>query len=219
MTHLKRTIRALCSICVMLPGLCFADTDEANAWFVRVGALGALYHSNARIATPAGVIPGASADVSNSITAIFEVGYNITPSTFVMFMAGFPPRPEISGRGSINSISDLGAVTYGPAILSLGYRFPVSTKFHPYMGTGPVYAIILHDHNGAVSSLDVHSSLGYAVQAGVEYAISDKWAMYADVKQLWLAVNARGMLDGVVPINARIQLNPTLVSVGVKFKL
>ncbi|MFK2874681.1 OmpW/AlkL family protein [Dyella lipolytica] len=219
MTTLKRLIWTLCFVSMMLPSICFADTDEANEWFVRMGALGALYHSNARIATPAGVIPGASADVSNNLTAIFEVGYNFTPNTFVMFMAGFPPRPEISGRGSINSINDLGAVTYGPAILTLGYRFPVSTKFHPYVGTGPVYAIILHDHDGAVSHLDVHSSLGYAVQAGVEYAISDKWEMYADVKQLWLSVNARGMLDGVVPVNARIQLNPTLVSVGIKFKL
>ena len=217
MTKLKSLICALCVSCAILPISCLAD--ESNEWFARVGGLAAIYHSNATVSTAGGVIPGASAHVTNNITAIVDIGYDITPHTYVMLMGGYPPRPDLRARGSITPFGGLGAVTYGPLVLTGGYRFPVSGKLHPYVGAGAAYAIILHNHDGTVHNLDVHNNFGYAVQVGVEYDISDRWQLYADVKELWLNVHAKGALEGQVPVTANIQLNPTLLSVGVKFRL
>lgn len=196
---------------------CFAD--DAGEWYARLGGLEAVYHSSARIATSTGTIPGASATVSNNTTAIVDVGYDITPDVYAMLMVGLPPRPRISGEGMVALLGELGSVTYGPAVLTAGYRIPLSGRFQPYIGAGPAYAIILSNHDGAISHLDVHNNFGFAVQAGAEYALNTRWKLFVDVKELWLSVNANGLVGGVEPVAAKVKLDPTLVSFGVKIKL
>lgn len=203
---------------VSLIGSTPSFADDANEWFARVGALEAIYNSDARIATNAGVIPGASANVTNNTTVMFDVGYDPTPNTYIMLMAGIPPKPDLNGTGTVSQLGKLGAVRYGPAILTAGYRIPVPGKLQPYLGAGFVYALMLHNYDGAVSSLAVHDNFGYALQAGVEYVITQKWQAFVDLKQLWLSVNADGSLGGTIPVTARIKLDPTIVSAGIKFR-
>jgi outer membrane protein len=195
------------------------QADDAGEWYARLGALEAVYDSSARISSPAGTIPGATAHVSNNTTAILDVGYDVTPRVFVMLMAGVPPKPRIYGRGAAAPFGELGGVTYGPAILTAGYRIPVEQRLELYFGTGAAYAIVLHNHDAAISGLEVHNHFGFALQAGVEYAVSRRWQLFADVKQLWLSVDANGSLDGAVPVAARVQLNPSLISVGIKLRI
>jgi outer membrane protein len=85
-------------------------------------------------------------------------------------------------------------------------------------GAGFAYAIMLHNYDGAVSSLGVHDNFGYALQAGVEYAVTQKWQTFVDVKQLWLSVNADGLIGGLIPVSAKVKLDPTIVSAGIKFR-
>ncbi len=216
MIESRRTLLLLGFVRLMWPDSCFAD--EASEWFGRVGALGAIYHSSATVSTPAGRIPGATANVTNSFTGIFEAGYDPTENTYILFMAGIPPKPSINGRGTIAALDKLGAVRYGPVVLTAGYRLPSFGKLQPYVGAGVAYAIILREHDAAVSSLNVHNNFGAALQVGAEYAITDRSAIFLDAKQLRLSVNADGTLNGSVPVHARVNLNPTLLSGGVKFK-
>jgi len=213
----KRQIWLLSFVGLLWP--CAGFADEAGEWYGRLGGLAALYDSSAKISTPMGTIPGATANVSNNPTAIVDLGYDVTPNIFVMLMGGAPPTPKINARGSITPIGELGAVTYGPAVLTTGYRIPFPGGLQPYVGAGVAYAIMLADHDAAVSDLKVQNNFGFALQAGVEYPLSDRWQAFVDVKQLWLSVDAKGALDNVVPVRARVQLNPTLVSVGVKLRL
>jgi outer membrane protein len=216
MTNPLRLFIVLFLAFLMRPTAGFAD--DANEWFVRVGVLEAIYNSSARISTNPGVIPGASANVTNNTTILFDIGYDPTPNTYIMLMAGIPPKPDLNGTGTVSQLGKLGAVRYGPAILTAGYRIPVPGKLQPYVGAGFAYAIMLHDYDGAVSSLSVHDNFGYALQAGLEYAITQKWQAFLDVKQLWLSVNADGLLGGVTPVGAKIKLDPTIVSLGIKLR-
>ena len=86
------------------------------------------------------------------------------------------------------------------------------------MWAGVAYAIILDNYDGTVSSLSVHNNFGNALQTGVEYAITQKWQALVDLKQLWLSVNADGLLGGVILISAKVKLDPTIVSAGIKFR-
>jgi outer membrane protein len=202
---------------LLCPDASFAD--EVGEWFARVGALEAIYHSSAIISSNAGTIPGATAKVSDNTTVLFDVGYDVTSNIFVMLMGGLPPQPDILGRGTVTALGKLGDVRYGPAILTAGYRAPTLGEFQPYVGVGVAYAIILHSDDAAVSSLKVHNDFGFALQAGVEYALSQKWQAFVDVKQLWLSVSADGLIGGVDPVAARVKLNPTLISAGIKFQI
>ena len=77
---------------------------------------------------------------------------------------------------------------------------------------------LVKDHDAAVSQLDVHNNWGFVLQAGAEYSLNKALDLFADFKQLWLAVDANGLLSGGVPVKARVTLNPSLVSAGVKFR-
>ena len=79
------------------------------------------------------------------------------------------------------------------------------------------YAIILKNFDGSVKDLKVHNNWGSVVQGGAEYEMNPKYTLFFDLKEVWLAVNARGVLTDGTPVKARITLNPSMFTVGVKF--
>ena len=187
-------------------------------WFGTVTTLAAIYHSSANIAVPAGVLPGATVTLTNNLTVGFDVGYDINKHLTATLALGIPPKPTITGEGSVTALGALGRVRYGPAIVTLSYRARLGSSFEVYAGPGTGYAIILKEHDAAVSQLDVHNNWGFVLQAGAERRFSGKCDLYADFKYVWLDVDADGFLAGGVPVTARVRLDPVLVSVGFKFR-
>ena len=194
-----------------------SPTATEKGWVVGIGAINAFYHSGATIATGGQTIPGATANVSNNFTLMFDVRRYLTKDLSLSLMGGVPPKPTITGQGSVASLGELGKVRYGPAILTAQYHLPKLLAFRPYVGAGTAYAIILKDHDAAVSHLGVHNNWGFVLEGGAEHQLTRNLAVFADVKEVWLAVNAHGSLGGVVPVTAHVNLNPTIVSVGIRF--
>jgi len=222
---MRKTFRVtLLAIVLSVPGARSHAQDRipdvrASSWFARIAGLGAIYHSSAEIATNGQLLPGASANVTNNATLTLDLGYDISDNVSALLMVGVPPRPLINGRGTVAALGQLGQVRYGPVILTGRYSLPKWSSFRPYAGTGVAYAIILKDHDAAVSRLDVHNHFGFVLQAGAEWSVGRNWGIFADFKQLWLAVNAKGLLAGGMPVKAHVTLNPSLVSLGLKVRL
>jgi outer membrane protein len=189
-----------------------------SRWYGKVGAVGAIYHSSATFATGGTAIPDASAQVSDNKSLTFDVGYDITKNISTQVMLGIPPRPTITGQGTVAELGELGAVRYGPGIFSGLYRVRRWRAFQPYVGPGVVYAIFLKDHDGSVSDLHVANNFGVVLQAGAEYKLAGRWSVFGDFKEVWLGVNAHGLIGGAIPVTAHVPLNPSLVSAGVKFR-
>ena len=207
-----------------------ADTDTKSAaletpvpameshWFVRVGVLGAAYDSSATISTSGQLIPGATAHAQNNVTAIVDVGYDLTKDFAIAMMSGIPPRTAVEGRGSVAPFGTLGAVRYGPMFLTGIYRLPWEWgALRPYIGAGGAHAFIFNNFDGSVTQLKVHANSGYAFQAGLEYRTSDSWGFFVDYKRLWISLNADGLL-GNLPVTARVALNPNLISAGMRYQ-
>jgi outer membrane protein len=193
-----------------------ARSQPESRWFVRAGVLDAAYNSHATIASNGAVIPGATAKVTDNVTVMFDVGYDITDNFAVMLMAGIPPKPSVIGKGSVSSFGTLGSVRYGPMFLTGVYRLPEWRGFRPYVGGGVVHAFIFKSFDGSVTQLKVNDNWGYALQAGVEYRLNRKWEAFVDYKRVWLDVKATGQLAGA-PVRARVTLNPDVVSAGLKY--
>jgi outer membrane protein len=190
-----------------------------SRWFTRVGYLVVPYHSSATIATNGQLLSSGTAKASNNMTLTFEVGYEITRDISVSLTSGIPPKPHITGEGAAASLGMLGKVRYGPAFLTGYYRFPNMDRFRPYVGGGAAYAIIFKEFDGSVKNLQVHNDWGSVLQGGVEYELNSKYTVFVDFKEVWLAVNAHGVLNDGTNVKARVNLNPSLVTVGVKFHL
>ena len=185
-------------------------------WYGRVGAAGVVYHSSASVSAVGSAIPGANASVSNNETVIVDGGYYVTPNIAASLMIGFPPKPILTGEGSVAAYKGLGTVRYGPAVASAHYHLLRTGAFQPYVGGGAVYAIILKNYDLAIHDLKVHNHWGSAVQGGADFRLTNKLTLFGDFKQIFLLVNAKGMMGGVVPVTARVTLNPTVISGGIK---
>jgi len=194
------------------------DRGAASRWFLRIGVLDAIYHPSATIATSGQLIPGGTATVSNNVTLMFDIGYDVTEAISIQVMGGVPPKPTVTGEGTVASLGDFGAVRYGPLFLSGSYHVRRWRRWRPYVGAGAVYAIILRDHDRTVSDLVVLNNWGFALQGGVERSIADHLDLFVDFKEAWLAVDAHGKLSGAVPVIARVTLDPSIVAIGVKFR-
>lgn len=187
--------------------------------FTRLGFLVAPYHSSATIATNGQLLSGGSAKVSNNMSVTFDLGCDITKNISATVTSGIPVKPHVTGEGAAASLGILGKVRYGPMIVAGQYRFPKIGRFRPYAGGGAAYAIIFKNFDGSVNNLKVHNNWGPVLQGGTEYEANSKYTFFVDFKEVWLSVNADGVLSDGTGVKARVKLNPSLVTVGIKFRL
>lgn len=187
--------------------------------FTRIGLLVAPYHSSATIAVNGQTVSGGTAEASNNVSMTFDLGYEITDNISVSVMSGIPVKPHVTGEGAAASLGMLGKVRYGPAIFSGQYRLPKIGRIRPYVGGGAAYAIIFKNFDGSVKDLKVNNNWGSVLQGGAEYELNSKYTLFFDFKEVWLAVNAHGVLSDGTAVKARVNLNPSLVTVGIKFRL
>jgi len=164
-------------------------------------------------------VSGGTAKASNNMTLTFDVGYEITENISASVTLGIPPKPHITGEGAVANLGMLGKVRYGPAFFTGQYRFPKIGPVRPYVGGGAAYAIIFKNFDGSVKQLKVNNNWGSVLQGGVEYEVNSKYTFFIDFKEVWLAVNAHGVLSDGTAVKARVKLNPSLVTVGIKFHL
>ena len=186
-------------------------------WFIKIGPGGVLFNSSAKLYTPLGQVPGASARASNNLAALFAAGYFVTDNIALELGAGVPPTTALGGRGTAAALGTLGKVTYGPATLTATYHFKDFGAIQPYIGLGGAYAIIFDSKDGSVTNLSVKGAPGAGLQAGVDYAIDRNWAAFVDVKQLFLSVDASGNI-GPTPVTAKVRLDPTVVFGGIAYR-
>jgi len=192
---------------------------KQSRWFTRVGLLVAPYHSSATIATNGQPLSGGTAEASDNMSVTFDLGYEFTKNISVSVTTGIPVKPHVTGEGTAASLGILGKVRYGPMIFAGQYRFPKTGRLRPYVGGGAAYAIIFKEFDGSVKDLQVHNNWGSVIQGGAEYEVNSKYTLFVDFKEVWLAVNADGVLSNGVPVKARVKLNPSLFTVGIKFRL
>ena len=187
--------------------------------FTRLGLLIAPYHSSATIATNGQLLSGGTAEASNNVSMTFDLGYEITNNISVTVTSGIPVKPHVTGEGAAASLGILGKVRYGPMIVAGQYRFPKIGRITPYVGGGAAYAIIFKNFDGSVKNLRVNNNWGSVLQGGAEYELNSKYTLFVDFKEVWLAVNASGVLSDGTAVKAHVNLNPSLVTVGIKFHL
>lgn len=187
------------------------------SWYVRLGVGGVLFDSGATITSSMGPVTGASAHADNNLTALFEVGYFFTDNIAVSLTGGYPPTTSLTGTGTATALGTLGKVTYGPATLTAHYHFKNFGPIQPYVGVGLGYGLIFNSTSGAVQNLSVNGAPAFVLQAGVDYILARNWAVFFDVKKLYLSVDATGTLGGM-PIAADVKLDPLVLFTGVTYR-
>jgi outer membrane protein W len=102
---------------------------------------------------------------------------------------------------------------------------PATTDFQRWANSDLMLAAVQRtpsssrNSTASVKNLQVHNNWGSVLQGGAEYELNSKYTLFFDFKEVWLAVNAHGVLSDGTDVKARVKLNPSLFTVGIKFHL
>lgn len=114
-------------------------------------------------------------------TVTFE--YFIKDNIGVEVLGALPFQHDISIAG----LGVVGKTKHLPPVVSVQYHFPTQSKLTPFVGLGVNYTAFFDEEaTGALagSDLDLHDSWGLAGHIGLDYAISEKAALRADLRYI-----------------------------------
>lgn len=183
-----------------------ADPWAGTKWLIRGCLIGVLPDESN------GVLGGAPAPLTadNAIMPELDFTYFFNDNIADELILAVSPH-DVSLGGTV--ISD---VLILPPTLTLQYHHHMGA-FKPYVGAGLNYTMVISsDPTAAIGGVDDwDSSFGFALQAGFDYALDDKWSVNMDVKKLWLNMDAT-VTAGAIP--ASVDLDPWIVGVGLGYR-
>lgn len=206
-------IRYLALICaasaVLLPSTAAkADNDGVWAkdnWQFRLRAIGVLPDEDSTVNI------GGDASVGDAFVPEFDISYFFTDHVSAELILA-TAQHQVNYTGDVN----LGDTMILPPTLTLQYHFMPESNFSPYVGAGLNYSIFYGEDSGTgFTDLDVDGGLGYALQAGFDYWLTDNWGVNVDVKKIYLDIDAE-LNNGT--IRADVDLDPWVVGTGVSYR-
>jgi outer membrane protein len=149
-------------------------------------------------------------DVSNEFVPEVDFSYFVTDNIAFELIAA-TTRHEVSIPGA-----SLGKVSLLPPTLTVQYHFMPKEKFSPYVGAGLNYTFFYNEDapGGAINSVDYDNHVGYALQAGLDYALTGNWSVNLDVKKIFLSTDVS--VNGGAKLG--VDLDPWIVGVGVGYR-
>ena len=159
-----------------------------------------------------GAAAGGVVDASDSFIPEIDASYFFTKNIAVEAIAGTTRHHITTSHPNL----DLGHVQLLPPTVTAQWHFLPNSVVNPYLGAGLTYAIFFGEKSGA-TGLNVRYSNSWdpALQAGADVHLTGNWYANVDVKQLFISTTAN-VSSGAAA--ARVNLNPTLVGVGVGYK-
>lgn len=159
---------------------------------------------------------GGHPDASNDIIPEVDFSYFVTDNIAVELIAG-TSKHNVKAVGTAAGDIGLGSVKLLPPTLTAQYHFLPKERFSPYLGAGLNYTFFYDAKapGGAITDIKYDNNLGYALQAGVDYAVTPNVYLNLDVKKIFLKTDV-SVNGGAVTATA--DLDPWLIGVGVGYK-
>ncbi|WP_227818166.1 OmpW/AlkL family protein [Nitrogeniibacter aestuarii] len=183
-----------------------AFAQSQGDWMVRVRAV------NIDTANKSDAIAGLAGKddihVSDKVIPEVDISYFITPNIAAELVLTYPQEHNVKLNGT-----DLGTVEQLPPTLLLQYHFMPEAQFRPYVGIGVNYTLFTNDE--LIMGLETEdSSVGLALQVGMDVKLADQWYLNVDVKKIKMGTD--------VSINGNklthLDIDPWLVGIGVGYR-
>lgn len=181
-----------------------------SPWQFRVRGIGVLPDSGGHT-----TING-SPEADDAFVPEFDISYFFTKNIAAELILATSPHDLILKDSDLGDV-DLGKTLILPPTLTLQYHFQPEKAFSPYVGAGINYTLPYSEEGagGTVTALEADGSLGYALQVGADYWLTDNWGLNLDVKKVWVDVDA-SVNNGA--ITGEVELNPLIVGAGVSYR-
>lgn len=191
---------------IALVGVPASALAQEGSWLVRPHVSGVLIDADSE---------GLGLEVDNAITAGTDVTYFVTKKIGVNLLAAFI-SPEVEAQTEVESVS-LGSVDALPPVLTVQYHFLDRGPIRPYLGAGGSL-VAFFGYSGTLEGVDadIETGFGPAVQGGVNLWATDRFAVMADFRWVWLLNDPEVTTDIG---DDELDFQHGIVSLGVGFTL
>jgi outer membrane protein len=180
---------------------------EESPWLVRARA---VHLDPADKSDPVGG-SGASdrLTVSDKTIPEVDISYFFTPNLAAELVLTYPQKHDVALDGA-----NIGSFKHLPPTLLAQYHFVLDSPFKPYLGVGINYTTMSKVELLAGKGGLEHSSVGLALQAGIDYKLDKNWSLNVDVKKVQIRSDV--FISGAKVSN--VQVDPLLVGVGLGYR-
>jgi outer membrane protein len=203
-----------------LAALAFATPAAAKQGDVLVRLRAIMVSPNESSGPVLPSFPGATVGVSDAYAPELDFTYMATDHLGLELVLA-TDKHKISGRGTLAGVGELARTWVLPPTLTLQYHFAPEAKIRPYVGAGINYTIFYSEKASdalqtAVGPTDVSlkSSFGYALQAGVDFDLSEKVFLNLDVKYIDMTTRAT-LTSGALVNDVNVKINPFVFGIGI----
>ncbi len=175
--------------------------------------------------TPNGPLYGITTAANDNVTPTIAVEYFFTPNVSVETIAGITSHhvtaPGLGGVGVVDHVQII--------------PFTVTAKYHlvgllplgikPYVGAGPTLFAMINDRPSlalqdlGVTRTKLSSNFGGVVQAGLDVPVGHGYSLSLDAKKYFVDTTAHFYTAAHGDtLDARVRLNPWVVSAGVAYR-
>jgi outer membrane protein len=191
-------------------------TNDAHAtlddpFMIRGRAIAVIPRDDASI-TPY----GGYTDIDPKFTIEVDFTYFFTENIAVELIAASPEH-HASWVGPLGEVQ-LGSVQLLPPTLTLQYHFREGKRFRPYVGAGINYTWFFDEEPASGLDVKYDDSFGFALQAGMDFELTDNVFLNFDVKHIFLDTDATINAGALGIINADVKVDPWIVGVGVGYR-
>lgn len=195
---------------------CGAARAQDNV--VKLGITEYTTHSKSNGVSGIGVPPGADARTGNATTVILVYERMLTPNIGAEVVLGLPPKIKANATGSVAFLGDdvLSARIVAPTFLVNYHLGAPGDTWRPYLGAGFNYTKFVRIESKLASDVNMSDSVGWAVQAGIDYTLNKDWSLFASVAAL--QVKSKLVASGSTVLQTTIDFRPIVYSFGCVYR-
>jgi outer membrane protein len=165
-------------------------------------------------AIPALGVPADAITVSSKVIPEVDFTYFFTKNFAAELVLTVPQRHTVKLSGT-----DIGTFKHLPPTLTAQYHFLPDNVVSPYVGAGVNLTLLssVKLNVPGVGDLDLDdSSVGYALQGGVDFKFDKNWSANFDVKYVQIESDVKLKATGATV--SKVEVSPVLIGVGVGYR-
>ena len=153
-------------------------------------------------------LKSADLSLSNNFTPCADLEYFFTNKISTEIIAGVT-KHSIKSHGK-----EIGSTYLLPPSITLKYHPFGDVKFSPYLGAGIEMTFPFNDKLSSGDAIKIHSSVGYALQTGIDIKVDNH--LYLNLDYKYLNADTRFRIAGGAW--NKLEMNPHVLGVGVGYR-
>jgi outer membrane protein len=121
---------------------------------------------------------------------------------------------------SAPALGEVGDVTLFPPTITAKYHFNTDGAVQPYVGAGVNFTAFFDEDIALAGfqTMELEESFGGALQAGVDFPLSERASINVDVRRIWISTDATLTPNTGAPLRVDVDIDPWVVGVSYGYR-